>query len=128
MDVGNPSNFERLSYLLNSYANFKGNIKAFCASDGEIAEAIKRVYVEYNEIICPHTATAFATKHKYSKDKDYIVVATAHPSKFEAVIEPILNMTIAPTTDLQKLLDKEKHKVSISKSMEELCDVYEQKK
>lgn len=126
MDVGNPSNFERLVYLLNSYDNFKKNIKACCVPDKEIQDTISRVYAEYGEIICPHTATAFAAKNMYDENKDYMIVATAHPAKFESVVEPILNISVDPTADLQKLLDKDKHKVSISKSMKELCDVYEQ--
>ncbi|QLE79601.1 threonine synthase [Francisella sp. Scap27] len=126
MDVGNPSNFERLVYLLGSHDDFKKSIKACCVPDKEIQDTISSVYQEYKEIICPHTATAFAAKHKYNENKDYVIVATAHPAKFESVVEPILGVNVDPTADLQRLLDKDKHKVSINKSMKELCEVYEQ--
>lgn len=124
MDVGNPSNFERLLYLLGDYKNFKNNVKATCVSDAEIKDEIKQVYNQYNEIVCPHTATGFVARKQRDSNKDYIIVATAHPAKFESVIEPILDIEVAPTEALQKLLDKEQHKVAIDKSMNELCEVY----
>ncbi|MDE5023037.1 threonine synthase, partial [Francisella tularensis subsp. holarctica] len=43
MDVGNPSTFERLLYLLGNYENFTANVKAICVSDFEIIEEIKQV-------------------------------------------------------------------------------------
>ena len=44
MDVGNPSNFERLLYLLGNYESFKHNVKSVCVSDFEIIEKIKQIY------------------------------------------------------------------------------------
>lgn len=124
MDVGNPSNFERLLYLLGNYENFKNNVKARCVSDTEIKDEIKQVYKQYNEVVCPHTATGFVSRKQSDSNKDYIIVATAHPAKFESVIEPVLDIEVAPTEALQQLLDKEQHKVSIDKSMNDLCEVY----
>ena len=105
MDVGNPGNFERLLYLLGNYESFKHNVKAVCVSDFEIIEDIKQVYREYDEIICQHTVTGFVAKSQFDANKDYIIVATAHPAKFECVIEPILDK-MPHTSALQKLLDK----------------------
>ncbi|BCD91292.1 threonine synthase [Francisella halioticida] len=124
MDVGNPSNFERLLYLSGNYENFKNNVKATCVSDPEIKNEIEQVYNQYNEVICPHTATGFVARKQSDSSKDYIIVATAHPAKFESVIEPVLGIEVAPTEALQQLLDKEQHKVAINKSMDELCKVY----
>ena len=47
--------------------------------------------------------------------KIYIIVATTHLAKFEYVIEPILDIRVPPTSDLQKLLDKGQQKVVINK-------------
>lgn len=66
----------------------------------------------------------FCSKNQLDSNKDYIIVATAHPAKFESVIEPILDIQVPPTPALQKLLDKEQNKVVINKSMDELCEVY----
>ena len=126
MDVGNPSNFERLLYLLGDYQSFKDNVKVVCADDEIISNEIKKVYSNFNEIVCPHTATAFYAQEQFNNDKEYIIVATAHPAKFESVIEPILNLEVPPTEALQKLLDKKQYKSTIDKNMEKLCQIYQQ--
>lgn len=70
MDVGNPSNFERLLYLLGNYESFKHNVKAVCISDFEIIEKIKQIYRQYDEIVCQHTATGFVAKSQFDANKD----------------------------------------------------------
>jgi threonine synthase len=124
MDVGHPSNFERLVNLLDGHDNFVKNVKAVCADDTQITDQIRNVYKEYGYTMCPHTATGFYARSKFDENKDYIIVSTAHPSKFESVIEPILGIEVPPTKELQELLDKKQHKVFINNSMQELCDVY----
>lgn len=124
MDVGHPSNFERLVNLLGGHENFVKNVKAFCADDDQIINQTKKIYNEYNYIICPHTATTFYARENLDQNKDYILVSTADPAKFESVIEPILGIEVPPTKALQELLDKQHQKVTISNSMQELCDVY----
>ncbi|MDE5039797.1 threonine synthase, partial [Francisella tularensis subsp. holarctica] len=76
-----PSNFERLLYLLGNYEKFKATVKAICDSDFEIIEEIKQVYRQYHEVDCPHTATGIVAKNQLDSNKDYIIVATAHPAK-----------------------------------------------
>jgi threonine synthase len=125
MDVGHPSNFERLVNLFGSHENFVKNVKAFCVDDTEITNQIKKVHNDYGYTICPHTATTFYAREQLDQNKDYILVSTADPAKFESVIEPILNIEVPPTKALQELLDKNHKKVSINNSMQELCDVYE---
>lgn len=126
MDVGKPSNIERLFNLFPEFKDFKENIQAITVSDAQISETIKVVYDKYNEEICPHTATAFFARQQLDKDKKYICVATAHPAKFESVIEPILGKEIPPTEQLKALLDKAQSKVEIQANMDELCKAYSQ--
>ncbi|MFA6036492.1 MAG: threonine synthase [Legionellales bacterium] len=105
MDVGNPSNFERLNYLFKTHENFAKNMPAFSVSDQQITETIKSVYKNHQQIICPHTATACYVRNQLS-DKPWIVVATAHASKFEEIIEPMLDIKILVPPALQLLLNK----------------------
>ncbi|MDE4990651.1 threonine synthase, partial [Francisella tularensis subsp. holarctica] len=64
MDDGNPSNFERMLYLLGNYENFKANDKAICVSDFEIIEEIKQVYPQNHEVVCQQTATVYVAKNQ----------------------------------------------------------------
>ena len=59
---------------------------------------------------CPHTATGL---HVYRhlpeterRERHWIVVATAHPAKFDTIVEPLLGVTVAPPPELARLLDR----------------------
>lgn len=113
MDVGNPSNFERLQYLFKTHAAFAKNMPAYSVNDAQITKTIQHIYQQYHTIICPHTATACHVRTQLS-DKPWIVVATAHASKFESIIEPILNIQIPIPTELELLLNKPSHFISVT--------------
>jgi threonine synthase len=119
MDVGNPSNFERLKTLFPDFANFKDNVTVLSVSDAQIKTTIAEVEQRYGEVICPHTATAFYLREQLS-EKDWIIVATAEAAKFETVIEPILNKKIPVSKRLAALLTKDTHMLEISADMNAL--------
>lgn len=122
MDVGNPSNFERMQYLYNHLDDFKNHVQAISASDEDIKKTIKHIYSQYGKIICPHTATACFARQQLSNDP-WIVVATADPSKFESVIEPLIQAPIPVPSQLQELLDRPAQIVSIEPRLDEIQKV-----
>jgi len=117
MDVGAPSNFERLRWL---YADDIGLRRAFHAEsvdDDEIRDEIRASQNRYGTLICPHTATAtrvLARLRQRGDSRDYAVVATAHPAKFEQVIEPLIGARIEVPAALQRLLDRPTHSEPIA--------------
>jgi threonine synthase len=120
MDVGNPSNFERLSFLHhNNWQEFTQNVQAFSVNDEQIREIIKEVYDEFNYIVCPHTATGYFAR-KQLNDKPWIIAATAAPCKFETIIEPLIGETLPVATQLQALLDMPVHRVETNAEMKEV--------
>lgn len=110
MDVGNPSNFERLNQLFGSFAIFKENVTSFSVDNEKIRQTIDHIYQHYQYICCPHTATAFYARSQLDS-KPWIVVATADPCKFDELIEPIINRKVPMALELEKLLAK-KHRVN----------------
>ena len=54
MDVGNPSNMERLMSLFPKFEDFKANVDALCVSDDEIRQTISDYYKACGSFIC-HT-------------------------------------------------------------------------
>lgn len=107
MDVGCPSNFERLRNLYENDEELKKDSTCSSVTDQEIKEAIKEAYEKYQEVFCPHTATALQMR-KQLDDGPWIIVSTAHPAKFSEEIEPIIGGTVSVPADLKNLLDKEK--------------------
>ncbi len=119
MDVGNPSNFERLSQLFSSYTQFKDKVAAISVDDATIHKTIYDIYKQYNYICCPHTATAFYAYSQLNK-QPWIIVATANPCKFDGLIELIINSKIPIAPQLQELLDKSQQILRIEANLKAL--------
>ncbi len=119
MDVGNPSNFERLHNLFPSKEIFNKNVRAQSISDEDIQKTIKNVYSKFKTIICPHTATAFFARENLS-DEPWIVVATADPCKFENIIEPIIEEKVPVAPQLQALLEQPSKVKDVAASLDEI--------
>ncbi|MBA2650979.1 MAG: threonine synthase [Tatlockia sp.] len=123
MDVGDPSNVERLLHLFGTLANFKKNVRAFSVNDEKIVNTIREIYEKYSYISCPHTATAFCTRQQLSRDKPWIVVATADPCKFDEVIEPIINTKVPIAKQLQKLLARPNRIRKVKASLKDISEM-----
>lgn len=114
MDVGDPSNLERLRHLFTDFPAFKAQVNALSVDDEAIKAAIVDCYTRYRYLICPHTATAYHRLSEVETDQPWVMTATAHPTKFEEIIEPLLNIIIPVPPQLQILL-KAKQKYHVIK-------------
>jgi threonine synthase len=91
MDVNDPGNFVRLQYLQqHQYRGCLASFRAQSVSDTQILEAICDAWDNHRYLLDPHAATAWhMLKENGSKG---IIVATAHPYKFEDVIVKALGL------------------------------------
>jgi len=88
MDIGNPSNFERILHVCNHDLEIlKKDISISSTSDEETIQTIKDVYRNHNYLLDPHTAVGWsaAQKTKIPHVSD-VIISTASPSKFPKVI------------------------------------------
>ena len=76
-------------------------------------------------MICPHTATAVYAREFLPSDQHYIIVATAHPAKFEQVIEPIVGEKIPVPQSLQTLLNQQQSNVGIAPTVGAITELYQ---
>ena len=106
MDVGSPSNMERLLSLYPCFDHFKAMVSATSVSDEEIRRTITEMYQECGYILCPHTATAERVRRDKFAGSPTIIVSTAHPAKFNTIVEPLIGTTVPVPETLQKLFDK----------------------
>jgi threonine synthase len=112
MDVGDPSNFERLAWFYRDRDLRDSDIRAFSVSDEIIRQTIREVDERYHMEICPHTACAVEVLHmrrKFGHYRPHLVAATAHPAKFDEVVEPLLGRAIEPPPALGELLTRDSH-------------------
>ncbi|MGN6226861.1 MAG: threonine synthase [Dyella sp.] len=111
MDVGAPSNVERLRWLLDD-ATLRRELPATRVDDEAIRATIARHASEHGEVFCPHTATAvhvLDTLRAAGDRDDWTVVATAHPAKFESVVEPLIGRPVAVPAALAAMLARPAH-------------------
>lgn len=107
MDVGAPSNFERLRWTYPDQAALRRALPAQSVSDDAIRQTIARHAADHGEVFCPHTATAVHVLdglRAQGDGGDWTVVATAHPAKFESVVEPLIGRTVAVPKALDAML------------------------
>lgn len=110
MDVGAPSNFERLSHLFGGEEAARRGGHAEGVDDAEIRDVIRRHSGNDGEVFCPHTATAvrvFERRRHAGDRRAWTIAATAHPAKFDTVVEPLIGRTVAVPEALGAMLARE---------------------
>ncbi len=106
MDVGNPSNMERLRTLFPELADLRTAVTAESVDDAAIRERIRKGFERYGQIWCPHTATAAEVYERIVAGKRkgrWIVVSTAHPAKFSEIVEPLIRRKVPVPATLAEL-------------------------
>lgn len=118
MDVGNPSNFERIRAMYGNNANsIRADLAAYSHTDDETLRAIRQVYEEHGYIMDPHTAVGYLSLMRYRDGSDSkapgIVLSTAHPAKFGEVIEKALGFSPGMPPQLASCFERPKQTVQI---------------
>ena len=112
MDVGNPSNFERLqTYYQHSCAAMRNAITGVSISDEETLREIRHTYETTKYIVDPHTAVGLSAVKRVGVTSPVIVTATAHPAKFPEVIKQAINIDVEMPASLRILMSKPKQSV-----------------
>jgi threonine synthase len=112
MDVGAPSNFERLRHLFGGDDNARRQGHAEGVDDAEIRDVIRRHAASDGEVFCPHTATAirvFERRRMAGDTRPWTAAATAHPAKFDTVVEPLIGRSVEVPEALGAMLEREAH-------------------
>ena len=120
MDVGNPSNLERIRFMFDdNTTQMKNNIHAYSFDDNETKAAIRQAYSECQYILDPHGAVGYLAAQKdrslSAAKPHYIVLETAHPAKFSEESEPSVSSKIILPPRLEEFLHKQKHSLKITK-------------
>jgi threonine synthase len=81
MDVGAPSNFERIScFYGGDIENVRKEIKGCSFDDAQIRSAIREMKEKYGYLSCPHSATGYLASKLFGTDGFWL--STAHYAKF----------------------------------------------
>ena len=113
MDVGNPSNFERMKDLFQEdVAKFREIISGYYFTDEETKATVQEVYKESGYLLDPHGAVAYLGLVQYQKEQQQdfngVLLETAHPAKFIETVEESISEKIEIPEKLSAFGKKEK--------------------
>lgn len=113
MDIGAPSNLERLNDIYEIIKEFREDIASFSFDDKPTLKKIEEVKKEYDYLLDPHGAIGFLAMEKYIEEKGWtdssnILFETAHPVKFAEEIKKHISYDVEIPQRLVNDLTKKK--------------------
>jgi len=139
MDVGHPSNFERMLWLYHGDLDAMRRDVAGCRfTDDDVRATIRCVYEERGYLLDPHSAIAYmgltgrggqvgrvgqvggqgGSRGQVGADgRVGIFLATAHPAKFSEIVEPIIGREVEKPAPLAQALARPRHIIRIEPSL-----------
>jgi threonine synthase len=130
MDVGNPSNFERLIQLYDNNPDLiRRNLHGKSFLDKEVKTVLQYVYDKYNYILDPHGAIAYMGLIEYMTNNNInniinlsnnlkfncnsygVFLETAHPAKFIEDVENSIGIKLKLPQSLEKVTQKTKNAI-----------------
>jgi threonine synthase len=133
MDVGNPSNFERMLWLYGGDGDaMRRDVIGSRHDDNEVRETIERIYETRGYLLDPHSAIAYLGLKRCldpggrvgqeGSEPVGIFLATAHPAKFREIVEPIIRTPIVTPAPLAEALAKPRHILRIEASLDAVAE------
>lgn len=124
MDVGDPSNLERLTALYPSLEALRTAIDAVWVDDEATRARIRTDFARYGRIWCPHTAVAAEAHARLEASRRagsrWLLVATAHPAKFRETVAPLIGESVPMPENLARLFDRPSNATEIEPDIEAL--------
>jgi len=126
MDVGDPSNMERLRGLLGEASVLRKALGVIAVDDAQIEDQIRQGFSEFGFAICPHTATAsYAWRNMDDATRNrthWVLVATAHPAKFETIVEPLIGEKVTLPPELAAIMSRPSRSFELAPSLPALAE------
>ncbi len=131
MDVGRPSNLERLQWLFDDDVNaMRSLISSHAYTDDEVRTAMAELHDRFNYVADPHTAIAYlGTKPLEHLEPVEPVkparmfLSTASPAKFREVVEPVIKDAVQLPEALAAILSRQRVSLRIGPALTELADL-----
>jgi threonine synthase len=123
MDVGHPSNFERMSWLYGGdHEAMRRDVTGCHFSDDDVRTTIRRVHGEHGYLLDPHSAIAYMglagrDGRDGSNGQMGVFLATAHPAKFAEIVEPIIGRAVEKPAALAQALSQPRHIIRIDPTL-----------
>lgn len=122
MDVGDPSNFDRMLDLYGSdHGAMAKDVTGAWYTDDQTRNAIVEVWNRHQYLMDPHTAVGYlGGQASAQKSLRTVVLSTAHPSKFPETIEELLPGSLVIPERLARLADRKKITVKVRPELQDV--------
>lgn len=125
MDVGAPSNFERIRSIYGDDLDaIRKDVVGAVFEDERVVAEIGRVHAEFDYLLDPHGAIAWLglqqAMAEAGPDAYGVFLATAHPAKFRDVVGPAIGGDVALPAGLQLALERPRHSLPMDASYDAL--------
>jgi threonine synthase len=127
MDVGAPSNFERMRALYDDDIDrMRQDVVGAAFSDARVVDEIGRVHRDRGYLLDPHGAIAWlGLQEALENDRGAVGVflATAHPAKFREVVEPAIGQPVPLPSALAEALGRPRQSIRLAADYSALVDL-----
>ena len=132
MDVGAPSNYERMMSLFNNdFQALTNMVEGFSFTDAQIKKAIVDIYLKDGYLSDPHSSVAYLARK--AGDANGFYLSTAHAAKFSEVIveafaeyAPQSEWKLTTPDSLAAAMGREKVFISMDNSLEALENIIDE--
>ena len=124
MDVGHPSNFERMSWLYGGDRDaMRHDVIGVSFTDDRVRETIRQVFETRGYLLDPHSAIAYMglvgqVGQVGRVGRAGVFLATAHPAKFAEIVEPIIGRKVEKPEPLAQALGQPRHIIRIDAALD----------
>jgi threonine synthase len=118
MDVGDPSNFERvLSLYQDDRDALTREVSGAAYTDARVVAEIGEVYRRHGYVLDPHGAIGWLAVNEAlgcaAPDAQGVFLATAHPAKFREVVEPAIGRSVPLPAVLADALERPRSSIAL---------------
>jgi threonine synthase len=123
MDVGDPSNLERIRWLYPDLDRLRHDVRGVSVSDPDTKACIRSVFERTGYVLDPHTAVGYMVQEGTPPPPDTpsVVLATAHPAKFPDVVEEAIGRPVPLPPGIAAVMDAEEHMEEIPATLAALA-------
>ena len=124
-----PATWSGCARCIRHWSEIREQLSADSVDDATIRARIGEDFMHYGREWCPHTATAAEVYSRLSarerRDRPWVLVATAHPAKFNEIVEPIIGKPVAVPESLAPAAAAAAARVDLPPTLEALAAALE---
>ncbi|MGE3275403.1 MAG: threonine synthase [Vicinamibacterales bacterium] len=124
MDVGNPSNLERLRWMFGDDLDaMRARLTGSVHTDAEVRQAIGDLWRRRHYLADPHSAIAWLGLQATRRTGEPgIFVSTAHPAKFREAVEPAIGDTVPLPGPLAEAVQRPRQITRIAPTLDAVAE------